>query len=77
KASSANGWRNLWTGISGVSSDALAAINFNGVKIIYTVAGGMVHEAASNAGWRNLNSGVRGTAVSATSISGVKVLYTV
>ncbi|MFI2667332.1 M23 family metallopeptidase [Micromonospora carbonacea] len=77
EASSANGWRNLWTGISGVSSDALAAINFNGVKIIYTVAGGMVHEAASNAGWRNLNSGVRGTAVSATSISGVKVLYTV
>ncbi|MEU1884618.1 M23 family metallopeptidase [Micromonospora rifamycinica] len=77
EANSVNGWRNLNSGISGVSPDALAAIAFNGVKIIYTVAGGMVHEAASDNGWRNLNSGVRGTAVSATSISGVKVLYTV
>ncbi|KWV30684.1 hypothetical protein AWV63_21775 [Micromonospora rifamycinica] len=77
EANSINGWRNLNSGVSGVSPDALAAISFNGVKIIYTVAGGMVHEAASNNGWRNLNSGVRGTAVSATSISGVKVLYTV
>ncbi|MEU7619245.1 M23 family metallopeptidase [Micromonospora rifamycinica] len=76
EANSINGWRNLNSGISGVSPDALAAISFNGVKIIYTVVGGMVHEAASNNGWRNLNSGVRGTAVSATSISGVKVLYT-
>ncbi|MEV4770469.1 M23 family metallopeptidase [Micromonospora humida] len=77
EANSINGWRNLNSGISGVSPDALAAISFNGVKIIYTVVGGMVHEAASNNGWRNLNSNVRGTAVSATTVTGVKVLYTV
>ena len=40
---------------------SLAAINVDGVKHIYTVVGGYVHEAASNNGWRNLNSGVRGT----------------
>ncbi|MEU6076373.1 M23 family metallopeptidase [Micromonospora sp. NPDC047074] len=76
EAASNNGWRNLNSGISGVSPDALAAIGFDGVKIVYTVAGGMVHEAASSTGWRNLNSGVRGTAVSATSLGGVKILYT-
>ncbi|WP_433390448.1 M23 family metallopeptidase [Micromonospora sp. KLBMP9576] len=77
EAASNSGWRNLNTGISGISASALAAISLDGVKIVYTVAGGMVHEAGSSTGWRNLNSGVRGTAVSATSLNGVKILYTV
>ncbi|MEU2661946.1 M23 family metallopeptidase [Micromonospora sp. NPDC007220] len=76
EAASNSGWRNLNSGISGVSPDALAAMDVNGVKHVYTVAGGMIHEAASNTGWRNLNSGVRGTTVSATSLNGVKILYT-
>ncbi len=77
EAASNSGWRNLNSGVSGVSAEALAAINFDGVKIVYTLVGGMVHEAASNNGWRNLNTGVRGTDVSATSLGGVKILYTV
>ncbi|SCL51538.1 M23 family metallopeptidase [Micromonospora peucetia] len=80
EASSDTGWRNLWTGISGVSNNALAVINVDGVKYVYTVVGGMVHEAASNNGWRNLNtgiSGVSGNALAAINLDGVKHVYTV
>jgi hypothetical protein len=46
------------------------------VKHIYTIAGGRVHEAASNNAWRNLNSNVSGATVCALAIGGVKYLYT-
>jgi murein DD-endopeptidase MepM/ murein hydrolase activator NlpD len=60
EAASNNGWRNLWTGISGVSNNALAVITVGGVKYIYTVSGGNVYEAHSANGWRNLWTGISG-----------------
>ena len=35
------------------------------MKNVYTVVGGYVHEAASNNGWRNLNSGISGVSANA------------
>ncbi|MEU7975263.1 hypothetical protein AB0B48_24820 [Micromonospora sp. NPDC049089] len=45
------------------------------MKHIYNVVDGYVHEAASNNGWRNLNSGVRGTRAAALGLDGVKLIY--
>ena len=80
EASSDTGWRNLWTGISGVSNNALAVINVNGVKYIYTIVNGMVHEAHSANGWRNLWTGISGVsnnALAAINLNGVKYIYTI
>ena len=80
EASSDTGWRNLWTGISGVSNNALAVISVDGVKYIYTVVGGWVHEASSANGWQNLNTGISGVsnnALAAINHNGVKIIYTV
>ncbi|MFV2115691.1 hypothetical protein ACFHW0_25610 [Micromonospora sp. LOL_025] len=39
----------------------MAAIAVGTTKIVYTLNGGRIFAAASNAGWRNLNSGARGS----------------
>ncbi|MDI1463547.1 M23 family metallopeptidase [Catellatospora sp. KI3] len=82
EASSANGWRMLPVsgGYGPVTGTATAAIQLNGVKILYSLKNGQVFEAASNAGWANLNSGIngaQGTALAAITLDGVKYVYTV
>jgi hypothetical protein len=62
-----------------VASQVSAVVRADGTKIIYSVRDGYVHEAASNAGWRNLRvpnlDGV--SAVSAVAVGGGVVLYTI
>ena len=48
------------------------------IKYVYTANGGQVWEAASNNGWKNLNSQISTSgAVAALEIDGVKYVYTV
>lgn len=74
-------WTPYAVGYNGspIYGSGLAAIaSADGTRIVYTVNNGHVHEAASNAGWRNLQvpnlSGVN--SVSAVDAGGVKILYT-
>ncbi|WP_040391526.1 hypothetical protein, partial [Catelliglobosispora koreensis] len=81
EASSANGWTNLWTGVQGVSSGALAATNIGSEKVFYTTVNGVVYEASSNRGWNNLrvsgaSGDVRASTVAAIEVNGVKYVYT-
>ncbi|MFI6822803.1 M23 family metallopeptidase [Micromonospora sp. NPDC050187] len=82
EAASNAGWRALpVSGAAGpVVGSATAAIELNGVKIVYTVQDGRVYEAASNTGWRNLWTGISGvsnSALAAIAVNGVKYVYTV
>ncbi|MFW5473430.1 hypothetical protein ACOCJ5_08980 [Knoellia sp. CPCC 206450] len=80
EAASSTGWNNLWTGIEGVSSNAIAALTLNGVKYVYTVKDGVVHEAHSANGWRNISTGIVGVgndALAVTVLNGVKYIYTI
>ncbi|GAA2367956.1 hypothetical protein Cme02nite_28130 [Catellatospora methionotrophica] len=77
-----SGWQPLpVSGSTGpVSGSAVSTFTAGGVKYIYTVRGGQVFEAASNAGWRNLWTGIGGVdggAVAAMVHEGVKYVYTV
>ncbi|MEH0971850.1 M23 family metallopeptidase [Micromonospora sp. CPCC 205546] len=82
EAPSFNGWRALpVSGSEGaVTGSAVATIGVSTTKIIYTLDGGRIFEAASNAGWRNLWTGVsgaQGTALAALNWKGVKLVYSV
>ncbi|WP_155368546.1 Kelch repeat-containing protein [Catellatospora vulcania] len=75
EASSANGWQNLPTGITG--SSGVAAMSINGTKYVYTLVNGSVYEASSANGWQNLPTGIGGaSAVAAISVGTTKYLYT-
>jgi hypothetical protein len=76
EASSANGWQNGFTGISGVSGSALAVMNVNGTKFIYTVINGAVYEASSANGWQNGFTAIPAFDVAAIQVDGVKEVYT-
>lgn len=82
EAASNNAWRALpVSGSAGaVTGTAMAAITLDSTKILYTLNGGRVYEAASNAGWQNLWTGIhgaQGTALAALNLGGVKLIYTV
>ncbi|RLK24898.1 hypothetical protein DER29_2862 [Micromonospora sp. M71_S20] len=53
----------------------MAAIAAGTTKIVYTLNGGRIFEAASNAGWRNLNSGVRGATAAVLAVGNNKYIY--
>ncbi|MBV1850575.1 M23 family metallopeptidase [Catellatospora tritici] len=82
EAASNNAWRALPISGSGgaVTGSAVAPIALGSTKIVYTLNGGRVFEAASNAGWQNLWTGItgaQGTALAALNLNGVKLIYTV
>ncbi|GAB4057480.1 M23 family metallopeptidase [Catellatospora paridis] len=82
EAHSANGWRMLPVsgGYGPVTATATAAIAVGSTKIIYSVKGGQIFEAASNAGWNNLHTGIngaQGTALAALNLNGEKLIYSV
>ncbi|GHJ43064.1 hypothetical protein Cs7R123_04060 [Catellatospora sp. TT07R-123] len=82
EAASNNAWRALpVSGSAGaVTGSAVAPIALGTTKILYTLNGGRIFEAASNAGWQNLWTGVtgaQGTALAALNLDGVKLIYSV
>jgi hypothetical protein len=82
EAASNNVWRALpVSGSTGaVAGTAAAAITLGSTKIVYSLNGGRIYEAASNAGWTNLWTGVfgaQGTALAALNLNGVKLIYNV
>ncbi|MEV4413108.1 M23 family metallopeptidase [Catellatospora sp. NPDC049609] len=82
EAASNNGWRALGVGGGNgpVTGTATAAIEVGGTKILYTIKGGQVHEAASSTGWLNLWTGIQGAqgaALAALNLDNVKYIYTV
>ena len=71
EAASNAGWRALpVSGSAGaVTGTATTAITLGSTKILYTLNGGRIHEAASNAGWTRTCGpaihGAQGTALAA------------
>jgi hypothetical protein len=76
EASSANKWTNQPTGITGVANTALAAINVNGTKLVYTVTNSAVYEASSANKWTNQPTGITASIVAGMDVGGIKNLYT-
>uniref|UniRef100_UPI0005918291 hypothetical protein n=1 Tax=Catelliglobosispora koreensis TaxID=129052 RepID=UPI0005918291 len=75
-------WNNLPVdGASGaVKGSAVAALNYGGTKLIYTLSAGKVYEAASSTSWLNQPtgiSGVTGTAIATINSNNVKYIYTI
>ncbi|MEU8422319.1 M23 family metallopeptidase [Micromonospora sp. NPDC048835] len=82
EAASNAGWRALpVSGSTGaVTGTAAAAITLGSTKILYSLNGGRIYEAASDTGWTNLWTGIhgaQGTALAALTVDGVKHIYTV
>ncbi|MEV0457780.1 M23 family metallopeptidase [Catellatospora methionotrophica] len=82
EAASNNSWRALpISGSAGaVTGSAVATIALGTTKVVYSLNGGRIYEAASNAGWQNLWTGVQGaqgTALAALNVNGVKHIYNV
>ncbi|MFC8847304.1 MULTISPECIES: hypothetical protein [unclassified Micromonospora] len=75
ESGSHSGWQML--PVNSIAGSATVSMVVNGNKLLHPVNDGRVYEASSDTAWRNLNSGVRGTAVSATGLDGVKILYTI
>jgi hypothetical protein len=74
EAASNAGWA---PGFPGIAALDVAAFSLDGVKYLYSIFDGYVHEANSSNQWINLNTGVRGTSVAAMTMGGVKYLYVI
>ena len=79
---SSTGWRPLGVGHNGqplLGTTVSAVYRADGTRIVYTVRDGRLWEAASNAGWRNLQvpNHDNVTAVSAIAYNGAVLVYTV